>query len=404
MNKKFGQVGYGVILLIWAFLLLVIRNQQKKLNFVYDRLQKYAPIETVDAFLQAEYYDQESLVSGQQQMVREAMKAYINGLGDPYTVYMDADTTSDLQQELEWEWKIEGIGAVVSKKDYYVQIEEVIKGSPAFQAWLLPLDRIVMIGTGETKELTTSEAVGKIRWEKGTTVKLFIERLIPEGKNEYFEKEVVRDEILVPSVKGKVLTMSGYKLGYLEVSVFWDQTNKLMNQAISEFIEQKIDGVILDLRGNGWGLLETAVDLAGHFLSKDTLVVTTKYRNYQDINYKTKWFAELSQYPTVILLDGLSASASEILALALKENRNLKVVWEKSFWKGSIQTLQELKNADAIKYTVWKWYGPRGTSIDQVGIIPDMEVEFDLTGYVKNSMDSQLIAAQKVLIQEISDK
>lgn len=101
MNKKFGQVGYGVILLIWAFLLLVIRNQQKKLNFVYDRLQKYAPIETVDAFLQAEYYDQESLVSGQQQMVREAMKAYINGLGDPYTVYMDADTTSDLQQELE---------------------------------------------------------------------------------------------------------------------------------------------------------------------------------------------------------------------------------------------------------------------------------------------------------------
>lgn len=362
---------------------------------------KYTPIEKIDQLLQREYFDKEVLQSGQQEMIKEAIKAYINGIWDPYTVYLDAETYSGLQQELEWEGHIEGIGAVVSKKDYYIQVEEVLKGSPAFEVGIKPLDRIILIWTGETKELTTNEAVSKIRGEKGTKINLFIERPNNSGSNEYLEKEVVRDVINIPSVRGNILNYSGHKLWHLEVSIFWDQTNKLMNQAIKEFLDNKVEGIILDLRGNWGWLLESAVEIAGHFIPKWKDIVISKYRNYQDTTYKSEGFWELKNYPLVILINGLSASASEILTLALKEQIGSTIIWTKSFWKWSIQTLQELDNKDSLKYTVGKRFGPKGTSIDKKGITPDIEEELNITGYLNNKTDNQLKKAEEILIKKI---
>ena len=279
MNKKRQSITLwflaGTIVSLGICALLLIRENQK-FSYLYNILEKYSPIEKVYQILQREYFDKQLLQSGQQEMIKEAMKAYINGIGDPYTVYLDAESYSGLQQELEWEGHIEGIWAVVSKKDYYIQVEEVLKGSPAFEAWILPLDRIILIWTGETKGLTTSEAVSKIRWEKGTKINLFIERTTNSGSNEYLEKEVTRDVINIPSVREKVINYSWHKLWHLEVSIFWDQTNKLMNQAVKEFLNQKVEGIILDLRGNWWGLLESAVELAGHFIPKGEDVVIIK--------------------------------------------------------------------------------------------------------------------------------
>ncbi|WP_425294437.1 S41 family peptidase, partial [Mesomycoplasma ovipneumoniae] len=182
--------------------------------------------EQISQLLSREYYDKDSLLSGQQAMIESATKAFVEGLGDPFTSYLDAEQFSGLQSELEGDGQIEGIGAVVSKKDYYVPVEELVKDSPAFKAGLMPLDRIILIWTGETKELTTSEAVSQIRGPKGSTVELFIERLDKDGQKSYLEKQVVRDIIDVPSVRSKILTQSGIQLWYLEVSVFGDQTNK----------------------------------------------------------------------------------------------------------------------------------------------------------------------------------
>ena len=329
------------------------------------------------------------------------MKAYINGIWDPYTVYLDAESYSGLQQELEWEGHIEGIGAVVSKKDYYIQVEEVLKWSPAFESGIEPLDRIILIWTGETKDLTTNEAVNKIRGEKGTKINLFIERPNSSGTNEYIKKEVVRDVINIPSVRGNILSYSGHKLWHLEVSIFWDQTNKLMNQAIKDFLDNKVEWIILDLRGNWGWLLESAVELAGHFIPKWENVVISKYRNYKDTTYKSEGFWELKNYPLVVLINGLSASASEILTLALKEQLGSTIIWTKSFWKWSIQTLQELDNKDSLKYTVGKRYGPKGTSIDKKWITPDIEEELNFTGYLNNKTDNQLKKAQEILIKKI---
>ena len=376
-------------------------KEHQKFDYLYKILGKYTPIEKVDQLLQKEYFDKEILQSGQQEMIKEAMKAYINGIWDPYTVYLDAESYSGLQQELEWEGHIEGIGAVVSKKDYYIQVEEVLKWSPAFESGIEPLDRIILIWTGETKDLTTNEAVNKIRGEKGTKINLFIERPNSSGTNEYIKKEVVRNVINIPSVRGNILSYSGHKLWHLEVSIFWDQTNKLMNQAIKDFLDNKVEGIILDLRGNWGWLLESAVELAGHFIPKWENVVISKYRNYKDTTYKSEGFWELKNYPLVVLINGLSASASEILTLALKEQLGSTIIWTKSFWKWSIQTLQELDNKDSLKYTVGKRYGPKGTSIDKKWITPDIEEELNFTGYLNNKTDNQLKKAQEILIKKI---
>ena len=370
-------------------------------TFLSNVGKKYFRMEQISTLLSGEYYDQKELLSGQQKMIESATKAFVDGLGDPFTSYLDVEQFSGLQTELEGEGQIEGIGAVVGKKDYYVQIEEVIKDSPAFKAGLLPLDRIVLIGTWETKDLTTTEAVQNIRVPKGTKVQFFIVRIEKSGEKVYIEKEVVRDIVDVPSVRSKILTQSGVKIGYIEVSVFWDKTNKLFSRAVVELVENQVKGVILDLRGHGWGLLESAVDLAGHFLSSGKLITKTKYSNFQPVDYVSKGFWELGKLPIVVLVDGLSASSSEILALALKEQLNVPILGVQSFWKGSIQTLYEFNDGTSLKYTIGRWFGPKGTTIDKKWIKPDLEIPFDFTGYIDKGVDNQLLKAQELVLTKI---
>lgn len=363
---------------------------------------KYLRMEQISQLLSGEYYDKEEFLSGQKNMIENATKAFVDGLGDPYTSYLDAEQFSGLQTELEGEGQIEGIWAVVGKKDYYIQVEEVVKDSPAFKAGVLPLDRIIMIGTGETKDLSTMEAVQKIRGPKGTKVQLFLERVEKTREKSYLEKVVERGIIDVPSVRSKILNQSWVLLGYLEVSIFGDQTNRLFTRAISELLEAKVKGIILDLRGNGGGLLTSAVELAGHFLPKGTLITKTKYSNFKPIDYQSKGFWELEKFPLVVLIDKLSASSSEILSLALKEQLNAQLVGTESFWKGSIQTLYDFDDGTSLKYTIGKRFWPKGTTIDKKGIQPDVELPFDFTGYVEKGVDNQLQKAQEILAEKIT--
>ena len=380
-------------------MLIWISSQNKTIYSQIEHfIKKYERFEEIQQVLNQEYVDQKILLSGEKSMLDSAVKAYVDGLGDPYTTYLDAVEFSGLQHELEWEGQIEGIWAVVGKKEYYIQIEEVIKGSPAFRAGLLPLDRIIMIGTGETKNLTTYEAVSLIRGKKWTKVKFGIERPQNSWENQYLVIEVERDTIDVPSVRSKILTHDNQKIWYIEISIFWEQTNKLLTRAISDSINENVSGIILDLRGNGGGLLPVAVDLAGHFLEPWTLVVKTDFYTYQKADYRTKGFGELKEFPIVVLIDKMSASASEILALALREQgSNVKIMGTSSFWKGTIQTLKDFDDQTSLKYTVGKRFWPQWTSIDKIGITPDIEVAFDMTGYIEKKIDNQLEKALEVL-------
>ena len=388
------------LLVGWLLVSWKLSTTSEYINNFFQTLEKrYFRMEEISNLLLKEYYDKDLLTGNEQLMIEKATKAFVDGLGDPYTSYLDEEQYSWLQTELEGDDSIEWIGAVVWKKDYYVQVEEVVKGSPAYNAWILPLDRIVMIGTWETKDLTTTEAVQQIRGPKGTDVSLFIERVDKEWQKEYLEVIVTRDVIDVPSVRSKILDFSWTKIGYLEVTVFGDQTNRLFTRAISDIVEQKAQWVIVDLRGNGGGLLTSAVQLAGHFVPKWEIVVKTKYSVFDDIEYRSTGFWELEKIPTVILVDALTASSSEILALALKEKINATIVGTQTFWKGSIQTLYDFKDGTSLKYTIGKWFSPSWVTIDHEGIVPDVEEIIDITGYIENGFDSQLQKAQEVLVK-----
>ena len=370
-------------------------------DYLIELGKKYYRMEEISYILGNEYYEEDLLEWKKWDMIENATKAYVDWLWDPYTSYLDEEQFSWLQDELDWEDFIEWIGAVVWKKDYYVQIEEIVKWTPAYNAGLQPLDRIVMIWTWETQDLTVREAVKRIRWPKWTTVNLFIERVDKKWKKDYFQVEITRDVIDVPSVKSKVLEKDWVKIGYIEVFSFWDQTNKLFTHAISEILSEKVKWVIVDVRWNGWWLLTSAVQLAWHFIPKWGLIVKSKYKNYMETEYSSKWFWELENMPTVILIDGLSASSSEIFALALKEKQGATIVWKQSFWKGSIQTLFDFDDGTSLKFTVWKRFSPNGISIDKEWITPDFEEDVDITWYVENWIDSQLEKAKEILLGKI---
>ena len=407
MNTKYQRWREILLVLLFGILVgfFVSSLKYSQDNYVAAQIsalaKKYYRMEEISYILEKEYYDDNVLVWKKWDMIENATKAFVDWLWDPYTSYLDEEQFSWLQDELDGTDYIEWIGAVVWKKDYYIQIEEVVKWSPAYKAGLQPLDRIVMIWTGETQDLTVTEAVKRIRWPKWTNVDLFIERVDKIWKKNYFQVEIMRDVIDVPSVKSDILEKNWVKIGYIEVFSFWDQTNKLFTHAISEILSEKVKGVIIDVRWNWWWLLTSAVQLAWHFIPKWELIVKSKYRNYEETEYLSKWFWELENMPTVILIDGLSASSSEIFAIALKEKQWESIVWKQSFWKGSIQTLFDFEDGTSLKYTVWKRFSPNGISIDKEWIVPDFEEAVDITWYVENWIDSQLEKAKEVLLGKI---
>lgn len=371
----------------------------KKLNLTDT---KYERFDKVYDILQNNYYEQDKLNSGA--MIEKAVKAFVDAIDDPYTVYMDSAQNSGFQTELKGESDFEGIGAVVTKKDYYVMIEEVLKASPAYNAGLMNLDRIVMIGTWSTKDLDINEAVSRIRWPKGTKVKLTIERIKKDETKEVFEKEVTRDRLLVPSVTSKILNeKTNTPLGYINISIIGEETEKLLKKNLEDLkkSEKTIKGIILDLRGNGGWLLPIAVEIASHFIPEGKLVVTAKYKTYNDEVYTSKGYEGFQWIPMVVLVDWMTASAGEIIAIALKEQIWAKIIGTQSFGKGSIQTMDQFTDNASLKYTIGKRYTPADKNVDKIWITPDVKSEFDTDGFIKDRTDNQLETAKEELTKMI---
>jgi len=365
------------------------------LSFVDEQYERF---EEILMILQDTYYDEEKIIPDE--MFDHALKSFVDAMDDPYTVYMDAEQQSGFSQDLKGEDDFEGIGAVVRKKDYYVLIEELLKNSPAFKAWLQPLDRIVAVDSGSVKDLDITEAVNKIKWPANTDVVLTIERVDRKNNDtkEYLQVTVTREQMLIPSVTSKILSGENWeKIAYIEISVIGEETENLLQSEILLLKKENIDRIIIDLRWNGGWLLPIAVQIASHFIPKDEVVVTAKYRIFSDEIYESKWFKTLEWYPTVVLVDYMTASAGEIIALALQEQIGAKLVGEVTFGKWSIQTLKEFDDGDSIKYTIGRRYAPSGKTIDKIWILPDIEVEFDMDKYLDEGTDNQLDRAIEVV-------
>lgn len=366
---------------------------------------KYTKFTAIDQLLEDEYYDQESLNHSIDEMIEWALAWYVAALDDPYTVYLKEEENTELTNELEEVAWFAWIWTVIEKQNSYALISEVLKGSPAAKWGILPLDRIYMVEDQTLEDLTAQEIVQLIRWEKWTEVNLFIER---PGKdwweNMRFRIPITRDDVSIPSVSSQLMNLNNKNILYIEISIISSHTTSLLLNEVRETINDiwKIDWIILDLRWNSGGYLEEAVKLLWHFFPKDTLLVKSKYKAYNDIDHLSEWRWELWNYPLVILVDQLTASAWEIIALTFQENW-ITLIWAQTFWKWSIQSVQDFIDGSSLKYTIWKRYSPNDTTIDEIWITPDIEVEWDYEKYVNEWIDTQLEKAKEQIIKKINE-
>lgn len=300
-----------------------------------------------------------------QKLIDGAKKGLVEASGDPYTVYFTDQEANQFLSDLDG--KFSGIGAELDKKDNNLVVVSTLDDSPAKKAGLQANDIIVKVNDQDASGWSIDKAVSEIRGDKGTTVKLAVVR-----NQQLKEYSIVRDDIINPSVKYEI---TADNIGYLRISRFAEtDTVNLAQQAATQFKQKGVKGVVLDLRGDGGGYLGAAQDVAGLWL-KDQVVVQEKRGDTVVDTLKSGGSPLLNGVPTVVLIDGGSASASEIVAGALHDHGAAKLVGVKSFGKGSVQQIEQIDSGGQLKVTIAKWYTPNGKNINKEGIMPDIEVK-----------------------------
>ena len=304
-----------------------------------------------------------------QKLIDGAKRGMVNAVGDPYTVYFTADEAKEFLSDLEGTF--EGIGAELGKKENTLTIISTIDGSPAKKAGLLAGDSILMVNDEMTSDWSVEQAVKKIRGEKGTTVKLSIAR---SGQDKPLDISVVRDKITDPSVKTEI---TADNIGILRITRFGQtDTVQLARQAAQDFKAKGVRGVVVDLRGNGGGYLQSSQEIASLWLD-NKVVVTERTGGVVIDTLYSRGDPVLNGVPTVILVNEGSASASEILAGALRDNGAATIVGKKTYGKGVVQDVRSLRDGGSLKVTIASWYTPKGKNISKEGITPDTVVDLN---------------------------
>ncbi|NTW90302.1 MAG: S41 family peptidase [Candidatus Moranbacteria bacterium] len=318
-----------------------------------------------------------------------SIKGMLAATGDPYTTFFDPEEQKSFNEDMSG--KFEGIGAEMGMRDDIITIIAPLDDAPAQKAGLRPNDRVLIIDGESTTNLGLEAAVSKIRGQKGTEVKLTIYR---EGEDESREVSVVRDVINVKSVK---TTFRDDGIAVIRVSRFGDSTEKEFRDAVAMTVKRSPKAVVLDLRSNPGGLLNAAVSMASLMIPSGQTVVWEENGKGDRKAEKTEGGDVLSDIRTVVLIDEGSASASEILAGALHEDRdNVTLVGKKSYGKGSVQELISVGSDMSVKVTVARWLTPKGNQINEKGISPDAEVGITIDD-IKNARDPQMDKAVEIL-------
>lgn len=295
-----------------------------------------------------------------------ALEGVVSGLKDPYSMYFPPKQAVEFAEELSGEFS--GIGAEIGIKEDQLVVIAPLAGSPAEKAGIKPGDKIYLIDGEETYGLALDKAVAKIRGLKGTSVKLTISH---DGLQAVQEIIIVRDTIVVPTV---IWEMKENNIAYLRVSYFNDDTWDQFDKAVKEIKLKSPKGLILDMRSNPGGYLDTAIAVASEWV-KSGNIVTEKFSGGRQNLHPTIGTHRLAGMPTVVLVDGGSASGSEIVAGALQDYSIAKLVGAKTYGKGSVQDFELLPDGSAIKLTVARWYTPKDRQIDKEGIMPDVVLD-----------------------------
>ncbi|UZE92919.1 MAG: S41 family peptidase [Candidatus Nealsonbacteria bacterium] len=345
--------------------------------------------------LQEKFVDKEKIDI--QKIIYGAISGMVKSLEDPYTVFLPPEDTKKFKEDVEGVF--EGVGMEIGIRKGQVQVIAPLEGTPAQKAGLRAGDKIIKVNDILTMDLTIDEVVSLIRGPRGTEVLLTIYR---EDWGETQEVGIVRGVIEVPSLKWELLTSQGeaggkdVDIAYIKLYQFSRKAALDFRKASFEILDSPAKKIILDLRNNPGGLLVIAQDIAGWFLESGELVVIEDFRNGNRIEYKSYGNGTFLDYKIVILINEGSASGSEILAGALRDNRDILLIGKKSFGKGSVQELEDLRGGSSLKITIAKWLTPKGQLITGSGLEPDIRVEMSSEDY-DEGRDPQLDKAVEVI-------
>lgn len=341
--------------------------------------------------LQDKYIEPDDLNT--KEMILGAVHGLVAALGDPYTVFMSPVENTEFRDSLSGH--LEGIGAQLTQSGANVIVVAPLKGSPAEKAGLTSQDWIVQVDEKDVLGQSLEQIVTQVRGPKGTTVKVGIVR---KNRPDIITLPIVRDNITVPSTEYSVKHGTGGDIGYLAINQFGDETINEVRDILSGVDATKLKGFIIDLRFNGGGYLNGAIDLVSMF-QKTGLVVSVQGKGGNNIErHEVTGETVLPDLPLVVLINEGSASASEITAGALRDNNRATLVGVKSFGKGTVQEVIDLQGGSSLRVTIAHWLTPSGHNISKDGITPDIVVERTREDMIAGK-DPQLDAAMKVLLK-----
>lgn len=353
-----------------------------------DTIEK---LDALQSYIDSYYLNVDEVT--EEQLADSLYHGMLEGLGDPYSVYYNEEELNKLLESTEGVYY--GIGAYIGQDEAtgYCKITKVMDGSPALEAGLEAEDIIVEVNGEDMRGITTSEIVTYIKGEEGTTVDLTIYR---EGETEYLHITVERRKIESPTV---VYAIDDEKIATIQITEFDEITLGQFEEALDQAKEDGMKALVIDLRDNPGGSLQTVVAIANHILPEG-IVVYTEDREGGRKDYKSDGKDEL-QVPLVVLVNGNSASASEILAGSIKDYGKGTILGTQSFGKGIVQKIYPLKDNTAIKLTISHYYTPNGNDIHGIGIEPDEVLEFDTDAYKEDKTDNQMDRAKEILREQI---
>ena len=362
MSKKFYIVVAIIFAVFSCFTFSVAQMERKTKDDLYSQIELFSYALTT---IQADYVDELS----PKDLIYGSLKGMLSSL-DPHSQFLDPDEYKDLKTETQG--KFGGLGIEISIRDGLLTVITPIEDTPAWRAGIKAGDHIVKIEDEVTKDLTLSEAVKKLRGKPGTDVHITILR---DEEFKILEFTVTREIIHIQDVKNTQILED--KIGYIRLAEFREDSAKEFRKALDDLTAQGADSVILDLRNNPGGLLNTAIKITEEFLPDGQIIVSTKGRHEsQNIVTKSTNTNHLVSWPMVVLINEGSASGSEILAGALKDNKRAIILGTRSFGKGSVQSVIPLPDGSGLRLTTSKYFTPSGISIHGKGIDPDIVVKF----------------------------
>jgi carboxyl-terminal processing protease len=372
----------------------IVGVKNKELPSITEERADFTPFWTVWKMIDDNFVDGNSSTSSKkitdQDRVWGATKGLVASLGDPYSVFMSPKEKDRFESDISGSFS--GVGMEVGMKDGLLTVISALPDTPAKRAGILSGDKILKIGGTSTADMTIDEAISFIRGPKGSVVTLTIGR---DTEKNPIDIAITRDIINIPTIDTKEL---GNGVFLIRLYNFSAPSSQLFREALRKFIESGSDKLILDLRGNPGGYLESAVDMASWFLPKDKPVVIERHRpGQEDKIYRSSGYDIFNKnLKMVILVDQGTASASEILAGALSEYGVAKLVGDKTFGKGSVQQVFSVTKDTLLKLTIARWYTPKGKSISHSGLEPDVKIKVDATD-LKTNKDRQLEKAIEIL-------